>query len=159
VADIVADGKTRVAYIPAIANIAAPTTTELNAGTLLHYFITAEGLTGLQPSTNTIPTTSLASTSNTSRNGRVTYEQFNLEIKKQDGTDTIYNLLVRGLAGFLAVRNSIAVDTAWASTQKLRVYPIEVGEAGWVDPEPDSLERYMVPMTVTVDPNQRSAVA
>lgn len=158
-ADIVADAKTRVAYVPAIANIAAPTTTELNAGTLLHYMITAAGLTGLQPSTNTIPTTSLGSRSNTSRNGRVTFEQFNLEIKKQDGTDTVYNLLVRGLTGFLAVRNSIDVDTAWASTQKLRVYPIEVGEAGWVDPEPDSLERYMVPMTVTVDPNQRAAVA
>lgn len=158
-ADIVADGKTRVAFVPAIANIAAPTTTELNAGTLLHYMITADGLTGLTPETSTIPTTSLASKSNTFRNGRVTFEQFTLMLKKQDGVDTVYNLLVRGLTGFLTVRNSIDVDTAWASTQKLRVYPIEVGEAGWIDPEPDSLERYQVPMTVTVDPNQRATVA
>lgn len=158
-ADIVADGKTRVAFVPAISTIASPTTTELNAGTLLHYFITADGFTGLTPTTNTIATTSLGSKSNTSRNGRVTFEQFNLQIKKQDATDTVYNLLVRGLTGFLVVRNSIDVDTAWLSTQKLRVYPIECGEAGWVDPEPDSLERYVVPMTVTVDPNQRAAVA
>jgi hypothetical protein len=34
-ADIIVDGQTRVAYVPTIANIAAPTTTELNAGTLL----------------------------------------------------------------------------------------------------------------------------
>lgn len=154
-----ADGKTRVAYVPSIANIAAPTTTELNAGTLLHYMITADGLTGLTPETATIPTTSLASKSNTSRNGRVTFEQFNLTLKKQDGTDTVYNLLVRNLTGYLVVRNSIDVDTAWASAQKLRVYPVEVGESAWLDPEPDSLERYQVPMTVTVDPNQRSAVA
>ena len=38
------DGKVRVTWCNAIANIAAPTTTELNAGTALEGFITPDGL-------------------------------------------------------------------------------------------------------------------
>lgn len=157
-ADIVADGKTRVAWVGSITSIAGPTVAELTAGLLLHYFITPDGLAGLQPETNTIPTTSLGSKFGTARNGRANFSQINLTFKKQDGTDTIFNTLVRSATGFLVVRNSLDVDTAWLAGQKVRVYPMECGTEGWVDPEEDSLERYMVPMTVTLDPNQRATV-
>lgn len=158
-ADIVADAKTRVSWVTTISNIAAPTTAELNAGILLQSTITADGLAGLQPETTTIPTTSLASKFGTARNGRTNFDQINLTFKKQDATDTIYNTLIKGTAGYLVVRNSVDEATAWTAAQKCRVYPMECGETAWMDPEENSLERYMIPMTVTSDPNQRATVA
>jgi hypothetical protein len=79
VADIIADGKTRVAYVPTIANIASPTTTELNAGLLLQSLLTADGLGGFQPDTAKVDTSSLASTFSTSKNGRTSFEANALE--------------------------------------------------------------------------------
>lgn len=158
-ADIVADAKTRVSWVGSIAAIGSPTVAELNAGLLLQSRLTADGLAGLQPETTTIPTTSLASKFGTSRNGRTNFDQIMLTFKKDDGTDTVYNTLIKGATGFLVVRNSIDEATAWTATQRCRVYPMECGEIAWLDPEENSLERYQVPMTVTLDPNQRAIVA
>ena len=41
---IIMDGRVRVYWLTAVANIAAPTTTELNAGTDLTPYITPDGL-------------------------------------------------------------------------------------------------------------------
>lgn len=158
-ADIVADGKVRAAWVGSIANIAAPTTSELNAGLLLQLLLTVSGLTGLQPETAKVDTSSIASTFNTARNGRASYDAPMLELKKQDSADTAYTTLIRGATGFLVVRQSIAQATAWASSQAIRVYPAECGEVVHVDFEENSLERYQVPLTITLEPNLRAAVA
>jgi hypothetical protein len=47
-ADITADGKTRVYWVTTISNINAPTTTELNAGIALQATMTADGLNGFR---------------------------------------------------------------------------------------------------------------
>jgi hypothetical protein len=163
--DIVADGKTRVSWVPAVANLAAPTTTELNAGMQLQSTMTASGLSGLQPETAKVDTSSLASTFATSVNGRTSFGDIELEFKKQSGTDTVYTTLTRDTAGFLVVRTGFAESAAWASNQggslggALRVYPMQCGEVSHRDPEENSLERYGVPMTVTSTPNLRASVA
>jgi hypothetical protein len=46
-ADITADGKTRVYWVTTISNQNAPTTAELNAGISLQATLTADGLNGL----------------------------------------------------------------------------------------------------------------
>lgn len=158
-ADIVADGKTRVAWVPTIANIAAPTTAELNAGMLLQTLLTADGLSGFQPETAKVDTSSLASTFNTARNGRTSFDSPMLTLKKQDTGDTAYTTLIRDATGYIVIRNSITESTAWASTQPVRVYPVQCGEVQHVDVEENSLERYQVPLTVTSTPNLRAAVA
>jgi hypothetical protein len=159
VADISADGNTRVAWVPSIANINAPTTTELNAGMLLQSTLTADGLAGFQPETADTPTTSLDSTFNTVRNGRTSFSGTLLRIKKQDGTDTIYNTLVRDATGYLVIRRSVTSTTAWASAQKVQVYPAVCGETSWMDPEENTVERYEVPIKITSSPSLRAAVA
>lgn len=158
-ADIVSDGRTRVSWVPTIANIAAPTTAELNAGTLLHDTLTADGLVGFQPETADVPTTSLASTFNTTRNGRTSFSGTLLRLKKQDGTDTIYNLLVKDTAGYVVIRRSVLATTAWAASDKVAVYPAVCGETAMVDPEENTLERYEVPIKITSSPNQRAVAA
>jgi hypothetical protein len=159
VADIPLDGKVRAAYVPAIANIAAPTTTELNAGMLLQNTLTADGLSGFRAETAGVDTSSLASTFNTETLGRVTFPNLMLKFKKQDGTDTIWNTLTRGTTGFLVLRRYIDQATAWASTQKVQVFPIIVATEADVDPEPNSLGRWESPLKLTSEPNLRAVVA
>lgn len=163
--DIVADGKTRVAWVPSITNKAAPTQAELNAGMLLQSTMTAGGLSGLQPSTARVDTSSLASTFSTGVNGRTSYDDIELELKRQSGTDTIYATLTRDTAGYLVVRTGLAEGTAWATNQggsaggSVRVYPAQCGEVSHRDPEENSLERYGVPLTITDKPELRAVVA
>lgn len=157
--DITSDGKTRVYWVTTIANIAAPTTTELNAGIDLTSTLTADGLSGLQPDTADVDTSSLASTFNTTVNGRSSFSNTRLRLKKQSGTDTIFTTLVRDTAGYLVIRRSVAQATAWTSTQGVEVYPALCGEVARMDPEPNTVERYEIPMKITSTPNLRAAVA
>jgi hypothetical protein len=159
VPDITSDGKTRVSWVPTIANIAAPTTTELNAGMLLQSTLTADGLVGFRPETADVDTSSLASTFNTTVNGRTSFSGTMFRLKKQSGTDTIFTTLVRDAAGYVVIRRSIAESTAYASAQAIEVYPALCGEVARMDPEPNSVERYEIPIKVTSTPNLRAAVA
>ncbi len=153
------DGRTRVAFVPSISNPAAPTTTELNAGTLLHSVMTPDGLAGFRPETADVDTSSLDSDFSGNTNGRVSYSGTMLRVKKQTGTDTVYDLLTMNTVGFIVVRRSIAASTAWVSSQKVEVYPIICAETGRIDPEPNTLERYEVPLKVTSKPTLRATVA
>ena len=157
-ADIIADGRTRAGWITTIANIAAPTVAELNAGILLQTTLTPAGLKGLQPTTAKIDASSLASRITLQRNGRTSIADSMLEFKKQDGTDTIYDTLLFGTAGFLVVRTSVLETVAWTIGQKVRVYPMECGEVAHVDIEENTLERYQIPLTLTGQWNLRATV-
>ncbi len=158
-ADIIADGRTRASWVTTIANIAAPTVAELNAGILLQNTLTPAGLQGLQPETAKIDASSLASRITLNRNGRAGIDGAMLEFKKQDGTDTIYDTLLFGVTGYLVVRTSILESTAWTIAQKVRVYPMECGEVSHVDIEENSMERYQIPLTLTAQWNLRATVA
>ena len=158
-ADIYVDGFIRVAFVPTIANIAAPTTTELNAGTLLSSIVTADGLVGFEASTAEVDTTALDSTFDTKGIGRDSFEGTMLRLKKQDGTDTVYNLLTRGTTGYIVIRRDVASATAWTAAQKVEVFPIVCGRERNLAPEANTVRRYEVPTMVTSAPNLRATVA
>lgn len=158
-ADITADGKTRVYWVTSIGNINAPTTAELNAGIALQSTMTADGLNGFQPATADVDTSALDSTFSTMVNGRTSFSNTSLRIKKQSGTDTIFTTLVRDTAGYVVIRRSVTASTAWASAQAIEVYPALCGEVSRMDPEPNSVERYEIPIKITSSPALRSAVA
>lgn len=157
--DITSDGKTRVYWVTTIANINAPTTTELNAGIALQSTQTADGLAGFRPDTADVDTSALDSTFNTTVNGRTSFSGTLLRLKKQSGTDTIFTTLIRDTAGYVVVRRSIASTTAWASAQAIEVYPALCGEIARMDPEPNTVERYEIPIKITSSPAMRAAVA
>lgn len=159
-ADVFADGNVRVAFVPAIANIAAPTTTELNAGTLLQSTLTADGLIGFEATTAEVDTTALASTFNTKNIGRDDYSGTMLRLKKQTvGSDPVRTLLARGTAGYIAIRRGVLETTAWASSQQLEVYPIICGRRKEITPEANSVLKYEVPTPITSAPNPDAVVA
>jgi hypothetical protein len=92
-------------------------------------------------------------------NGRTSFDNTTLRLKKQSGTDTIFTTLTRDTAGFLVVRRSVTESTAWASAQAVEVYPALCGEVARMDPEPNTVERYEIPLKITASPSLRAAVA
>ena len=157
--DIVVDGFTRVAYVPTIANIAAPTTTELNAGILLTSVMTPDGLTGFEPTTADVDNSALNSTFDTKTIGRDSFSGTKLILKKQSGTDTAYATLLRGVAGYIVVRRYIDNNTAWASTQPIEVYPVIFGQTRNLAPAANTVTKWEVDTKITTTPNIRAAVA
>jgi hypothetical protein len=157
--DIIGDGKERWDWVPSIANIAAPTTAELNAGIRLSQWMTKDGATGWQPETADAPTSSIESTFDTNVNGRRSFNGPRLRFKKQSGSDSAYTTLLPDVTGYVTRRKSLAAATAFASTQPLQVFPVMCGEAAWLDQEDNMPERFDVPMKVTAQPNLRAAVA
>jgi hypothetical protein len=161
VPDIPVDGYIRVAYVATIANIAAPTTAELNAGTsvLLSSIITADGLVGFEASTAEVDTTALDSTFDTKSIGRDSFEGTMLRLKKQSGTDTAYSTLTRGTTGYIVIRRDVLSGTAWAAGQKVEVFPIICGRERNLSPEANTVRRYEVPTPITSAPELRATVA
>ncbi|HEY9411119.1 MAG TPA: hypothetical protein VIP77_16185 [Jiangellaceae bacterium] len=158
-ADVFQDGNTRVYYVPTISNIQSPTTTELNAGTRLETTMTPDGLMGFEADTTQIDNSSLVSKFTTSTVGRIAYSGTALRFKKQTAVDTIFNLLVYGLSGYVAIRRGVDANTAWTAAQPCEVYPVTFGEAKRITPEPNALEKYEVPAPVTSTPATRAVVA
>lgn len=158
-ADITADGKTRVYWVTTISNIQAPTTTELNAGIALQSTLTADGLNGLNPDTADVDSSALDSTFTTNVNGRTSFSNVTLRLKKQLSGDTIFTTLIRDTAGFLVIRRSVASTTAWTTAQAIEVYPALCEEVSRIDPAPNTLERYEIGLKITLSPALRAAVA
>jgi len=156
---VFADGNTRVAFVSSIANIALPTTTELNAGILLQSVITADGLMGFEATTAEVDTSSLASTFDTKGIGRDSFSNTGLKLKKQSGTDTTYNTLTRGTAGYIVIRRDIVETTGWVSSQAVEVYPIICGQRKLLAPEANSIRKYEVPTPITSAPNLAATIA
>lgn len=158
-ADVFADANTRVGFASAIVNIALPTTTELNAGILLHDIITDDGLIGFEASSTPIPTTPLSGQFDTTYPGRDNFSGTMLRLKKQTATDTIFNTFVKYTAGFIIIRRGIAVATAWTTSQPIEVYPITVGRERRLQPTANSIEKWECPISISAQPNLRAAVA
>jgi hypothetical protein len=158
-ADSLADGRTRVAWVPTIASTNAPTTTELNAGTLVHSLMTPDGLVGFEPDTADVDTSALDSTFNTMVAGRGSFSGTLLRLKKQSGVDAVYNALVRDTAGYVVIRRDATASTAWATSDKVEVYPAVLGETRNLAPEANSLHRYEVPTKIASSPALRATVA
>ncbi|MET8982140.1 hypothetical protein ABZX85_41810 [Streptomyces sp. NPDC004539] len=158
-ADLISDGKTRVAWATAIANINAPTAAELTAAADYTKRITPDGLK-LDPSTADVDTSSLASTFDTKTVGRVGFDT-ELTFKRGDNPtdDAPFTTLKYGVSGFLVVRRAIAYDTAWTAGQKVEVYPITCGEPQNSSPAANEVAKFVSPMKVTDAPATAATVA
>lgn len=157
--DLINDGMTKVVWASSIANINAPTTTELNAGSDFTTRITPDGLK-IDPSTADVDTSSLASTFDTKTVGRVGFEpELTFKRGTTGGEDLPYTTLKYGVSGYLVVRRGVAYATAWAAGQKAEVYPITCGEPQNVSPAANEVMKFVSPMKVTNPPATAATVA
>ena len=142
-----------------LANLAAPTTAELNAGQELTARITPDGLK-VDPTTADVDTSSLASTFDTKEVGRVGYDT-ELTFKRGDTPqeDWPYQNLLYGLHGVLVIRRGIAVTTAWATGQQVETYPVVCGERANVAPAANEVSKFMSPIKVYAPPSTNAIVA
>lgn len=152
---------TRVYYVPTIANIAAPTVAELNAGTSLTSTLIPAGLEGFENSTAEVDNTSLASDFDTKLPGRKSFSGTGLVFKKQDGTDTIFVLLsVPNTNGYVVIRDGVLNTTAWTIADKVEVFPIRTATHVMLGRgESNSLLKYRIPTPITSQPNLKAVVA
>ncbi len=155
---IPADGKIRIAWVPSISNKAAPTAAELNAGLLLSSLVVADGLIGFEATSAEVDDSAIDSTFDYKSVGRSSFSGTMLRLKKQSGTDTAFDTLVREAAGYIVIRRYVASTTSWAAGQKVNVYPVICGETRELPPEANTMSRYEVPMMVNADPVLRATV-
>lgn len=153
------DGMVRWDFVPTISNKAAPTTTELNAGTPLASWTTKDGLT-VPSNQNMVDDANLSDTFDAqvvgSFGGPLSMTM------KRDGTpasDTAWNLIVYGLSGFVVVRRGIASATAWTASQKVEVYPCMFHEPVPSQTATNEQGRFTATAAVTSQPNLKATVA
>lgn len=158
--DIVSDGLTRVAWVTTIANIALPTVTELNLGTLLHDTMTADGFNGFNPATAVVPTSKFSAIFDVGQPGRISFSGPMLRFFKQSGSDPIFTLLFPRLVnGNVVVRRSLAAATGWITAQAIEVYPMTTLQGSKVNPGPNMAELWECPLVPSASPNFQAAVA
>lgn len=157
--DLISDGNTKVSWVSSIAAIAAPTAAELNAGFDWTTRLTPDGLK-TDPTTADVNTSSLASTFDTNTPGRRAYA---CEITFKRGStaleDQPYTTLVYNTAGFLVVRRGVPYATAYATGDKVEVYPVTAAEPQNIAPVANEVLKVMAPLKVTSDPATRAVVA
>ncbi|MEU5496176.1 hypothetical protein [Streptomyces griseofuscus] len=158
-ADLISDGNTKVAFATSIANIFAPTAAELTAATDWTTRLTPDGLK-TDPSTADVDTSSLASTFTTNQPGRRSYT-VELTFKRGSTTteDNPYTTLTYGATGYLVVRRGTSYTTAFATGDKVEVYPVAAGEPQNVAPAANEVSKFTSSMKVTSDPATRATVA
>lgn len=152
-----AEGNSLFYYVPAIANIAAPTVAELNAGTNLTAFVPPDGW---NPTTtqNNVDIASLADTFDVmvigTEGGPIT-----VTFMRNNTADTAWNLMVRGLTGFWAFREGIAVATAWTAAQPAQIYPMQSHHPIANQTARNAVRTFNVTTAVTSAPNRKAVVA
>lgn len=132
-ADIVSDGKTRVAWVPTVSDTSAPTTSEIGAGVVLETFLTPDGLS-LDFGNDDVDTTALGSTFSAKLPGRQTLSA-ELTLKDQGRAAAPWSTFAGKPDGYVVVRRNVAVSTAWTAADLVEVYPVQPGcAARWHPP-------------------------
>lgn len=159
-ADLLSDGTTKVSWLPAVATISAPTTTEINAGVALESVLTPDGLS-IAVATASVDTSSLASNQDAQGAGRRA-ATISLTLKRQAqllASDAVRAALVYRANGFLVVRRGTAASTAFASGQEVEVYPCTVGAPSPVPPAKNDLHKLTIPLMVSSDFSPNALIA
>lgn len=151
-----ADGKTRVALVTAIADTTAPkVATELAAASSVDIscYLTGDGF---NPSLTeqVIADERLCSRQTYENKGRHSRGLSLTYIDNTGGPNaTTFNkakdTLVPGSPQYLVIRRGIDYETAWATGQKVTVYPITPGEYDELPPEANSVQRITQKQFVT----------
>ncbi len=162
-ADSFNDGRIAVWDVPTIANIAAPTVAELNAGFALQCLIDADGgIVGFEPETAEIPNDKLCSVNDSKTIGRESYSNTMIKLYRQGNntdTDATRARMVRGYTTYIVIRRDLAETTAWAANQKVEVFPVICAGRKEEPYAKNSVHKYNVPTMITGATNLNAVVA
>ena len=154
------DGMITVRHVPSVANKAAPTVAEINAGTDLTPHMTKDGLT-VPSGQNMVDDSNLNEVFDAQVVGSYG-GPISMTMKRNNGaggTDTAWNLITYGLAGYLVVRRGIASATAFAASQAVEVYPVQYHEPVMMQTATNEQARFTAQAAVTSAPSLKAVVA
>lgn len=153
-ARLIADGEIRVHWVVTIANPAAPTVAEINAGT---------NITGLLSSIDTpnegeaVPANDLSSAFNKTVPGRFGGSP-SLDAFRDDVADTAYILFPRNTIGYLVIRRFGGSTTAFAAAQKVDVWNVRVITRSANTLDSGSIQMFTVNFAALDTPSENVAV-
>lgn len=155
------DGKVRVDLVSVddgIADLSAPTVAEIGAGTEITRKLTPDGL-NITPTDGKVDNSDLGSEFTTMQIARTAFDasfKFHHEVAEDD---EIWDMLTKHSRWFAVVRRGYPRALAYAAGQKVRVYPIEVGEDADPTSAAEQIWDYVLPVVVSDDPTTRAVVA
>ena len=151
------DGMLRVTIVNSIANIAAPTAAELNAGTHVTGFLTKDGVT-TPADQNNVDVATLADTFNAQVPGSFggAIEMVGI---RNNTVDTLWNLITYGLTTNVVIRRGVSTASVFASAQKVEVYPVVFHEPVPQQTGGDEASRFAISAPVNAQPNLKATVA
>jgi hypothetical protein len=160
VADIIGDGKERWDIVTSIANIAAPTAAELNAGVRISQWMTKDGATGWVADTADAPTSSKESTFQTAVNGMISLNSPKFKVKRQTplASDAAFNAMPTDGTAFAVRRNSVTATTTYIAAQIVDVFPVQYSQKPKDDQHDNMPELYEFSVKITAQPNFDVAV-
>ena len=154
------DGMIRVHHVPTVANKAAPTVAEINAGTDLTPHMTKDGLQ-VPSGQNMVDDSNLNEVYDAQLVGSFG-GPISMTLKRNNasgGTDTAWNLIVYGLSGYLVVRRGITWATAFAAGQAVEVYPTQYHEPVMAQTATNEQGRFTAQAACTSSPNLKAVTA
>ena len=127
-AAVAADGNIKVFWVTTLT-LGAPTVAQLNAGTDISYYLSADGFS---PSINEAIITDdrLADIQTFENKGRFQYSVGDLKYVYNPNSspdNAAYTALVNGTIGYLVLRFGLPSATAWATAQKVDIWPVILG--------------------------------
>jgi hypothetical protein len=151
--DLGFDGMVKASFVSTIANLSAPTVSELTAGVPLEDHLLPDGL-ATPSDTADIDTSKLSSTFNTGIVGRRTFSGLMVKYVRGDdaGAIDVEEALVYKAKGYLVVRRDIDADIAWAAAQKVEIYPVQCKQPNPDNPGPDTRQAVEIKFAMTGDP-------
>ena len=147
------DGYTRVAVVPAINNLAAPSLAEINAGTDITCDLTADGLR-LSREQSTTTRTGWASNVDFEAPTRYGFPNAGLTGFRYTPPEdeTLWDLAASFREeAFLVVRRGLDHDIAWATSQVVETYQFQWGKRSVYDSANDTMVTFTVPIHISDD--------
>lgn len=145
-----AEGNITTIWVPTIANIKAPTLTELNAGTDISNYVMLGGWS-FEPSQDTVSDQRENAVQDFGAPGRKSAGDISIEVIDNTNTEheeqnEAVTLMHEGASGYIVRRRGMATDAPLAEGQKLTVVSVTCGEKQVINPDANTMIRSKIPL-------------
>jgi hypothetical protein len=149
------EGKNKVIYCPAVADIQAPTEAEIGAGTDLSPFVTKDGIS-VPNAQNMVDSATIEDTFDAQQVGSWGGGPVTLTMFRDDTDETdSYDLIEYGLEGYLVISRFGAP----VASSKVEVWPVEFHEPTLMQSAANEMQKFSAAAAVTGSPAMRAVVA
>lgn len=150
-------GKTKLYWVPTIANTSAPTAAEVNAGTNMTPQI-AE-INGFTFTNNPIDTPDMATAFVSKIPGEDTVDSSNIMFYEDDTTNPIQTALAKGNSGYVVIFYKGTAGASPAAADKAEVWPAQIASNARQYTAANEAAKYNVVFTLTAQPTINATLA